>query len=220
MKMYPSRSRLAVARAALGLLAMSVLFFTDAAIGAAQTPQGATLTTLGGQIGVLRTDGSALQPAPSGLTLTVGNQVATIGQSEALITFFEGTELEIGWNTTIILREITSQGQEVHVTVEDVVGSTVSRIKGFVSPNSSYKIQNPNGQVVALVRGSVAKMNVGTGGTLVNCEGDCAIFVDGSELCNSKTVKDCGFGDKDGGGDNDGDPKDNKQKEDGGTAAG
>jgi hypothetical protein len=221
MRLHARRLRQTAVRVILSLLAISVLSFADTRVGEAQTPQGATLTILGGQIGVLRTDGSALQPAPSGITLGVGSQVATIGQSEAIVTFFEGTELELGWNTTIILKEIVSQGQEVHVTVEDVFGSTVSRIKGFVSPNSSYKIQNPNGQVVALVRGSVAKMNVSLEGTGVNCQGDCAILVGGSEVCNSKTDKDCSVFEKDGGDNDQDEQKDNKEKDtDGGTAAG
>ena len=121
---------------------------------AAQAPQGATLTVTGGTVAVVKRAGGAVQPAPSGLSLAVGDQVGTVGRSSALVTFFEGTELELGQDTTIILREIRASGTEVHVVVEDVLGSTVNRVQGFVNPNSSYEVQTPGGRVVALIRGS------------------------------------------------------------------
>src|SRR5262245_48242862 len=43
----------------------------------AQTAVGATLTVLRGNVGVLRSDGSPISPAASGLTLGPGDQVAT-----------------------------------------------------------------------------------------------------------------------------------------------
>lgn len=149
------------------LLVSSMLTLSMAAIAAAQTPQGATLTSVSGQTGVLQTNGSAAQPAPSGMTLGVGDQVATLGQSTALVTFFEGSELEIGWDTTILIREIRTVGSEVHLTVEDVLGTAVARVKAFVNPNSTYSLQSPGGRVVAVVRGSAARMTVFANGQVV-----------------------------------------------------
>jgi hypothetical protein len=151
-------------------LSISVLLFNMAAIVAAQTPQGATLTVTSGVAGVLRVNGSASQPAPSGMTLGAGDQVATVGQSTALVTFFEGSELEIGWDTTILIREIRTVGNEVHLTVEDVLGTAVARVKAFVNPNSTYSLQSPGGRVVAVVRGSAARMTVFFNGkVMVEC---------------------------------------------------
>jgi len=126
---------------------------------AAQTPQGATLTVNSGQVGVVKANGAQLSPARSGLDLGVGDQVGTVGNSNALVTFFEGTELELGKDTAIVLREIRSSGNEVHVTIEDVFGVTNSRLKAFVNPNSSYQVQNPGGTVVAVGRGTTIYFN-------------------------------------------------------------
>jgi hypothetical protein len=88
------------------------------------------------------------------MTLAVGDQVATLKSSTALVTFFEGSELEIGGDTTIVLKEITASGNEVHVLVENVVGLAIVRVQAFANPNSDFKLQNPGGSVVALARGS------------------------------------------------------------------
>jgi len=141
-------------RAFSAFLVAGALFLSAASAVGAQTPQGATLTVSSGQAGVVKADGARLSPARSGLDLGVGDQVGTIGDSDALVTFFEGTELELGKDTTIILREIRSSGNEVHVTIEDVLGVTNSRLKAFVNPNSSYQVQNPGGTVVAVGRGT------------------------------------------------------------------
>src|SRR5439155_25532956 len=63
-------------------------------------------------------------------------------------------ELELRRGTTVIMREIRSSGNEVHVTIEDVHGTTSSRLNAFVNPNSSDHVQNPGGAVVAIGRGT------------------------------------------------------------------
>jgi hypothetical protein len=166
---------------------MLSLFTLSANIEAtrAQTPQGATLTVLSGVVAVLFTNGSTIQPAPSGLTLGVGDRVATVG-GPALVTFFEGSELELGADTTIILREILANGTEVHVSVEDVLGTAVGRVQAFASPNSSYRLQTPGGQTVALIRGSFAKLTVFESGSVRvavgNCTHVCEIEYQGKKL--------------------------------------
>jgi hypothetical protein len=62
----------------------------------AQVVVGASLTVLRGSVGVLRSDGTPISPAASGLALGPGDQIATLGRSSALVTFFEGSELELG----------------------------------------------------------------------------------------------------------------------------
>jgi hypothetical protein len=120
------------------------------------------------------------------MSLGVGDRIATVGRSSALVTFFEGSELELGDDATIILREIRATGSEVHVTVEDVLGSTVNRVQAFVNPNSVYQVQTPQGQVVALIRGSVVKfVRFETGGTLVNadCHRICTVQFEQGTVC-------------------------------------
>ena len=169
----------------LSLLAMA-LVMTAALTAEAQAPQGATLTVTGGTVAVITARG-AVQPAGSGMSLAVGDQIATVGKSSALVTFFEGSELELGSDTTIILREIqTSGNREVHIIIEDVLGTTVNRVQAFVNPNSSYQVQTPGGKVVALIRGSVVGFTqFESGGTLVkaDCKRACEVYYQQGKVC-------------------------------------
>jgi hypothetical protein len=155
---------------------------------AAQSPQGATMTVLQGEVAVVRVGGSSIQPAPSGLTVNVGDQVATLGGAGALVTFFEGTELEMASGATVIIREIRSSGTEVHVTIENVVGGTLGRVTAFVNPNSSYTLTTPGGQVVALIRGSETYINLGpnqSGTAGISCPTiPCSLSINGQSVQN------------------------------------
>ena len=135
--------------ALLGLLAS---YQVGAVIG--QVSQGATLTVLRGTVAVLRTDGTAISPAGSGLAMGVGDQIATVGRAGALITFFEGSEIELGADTTIALQQLGSgPGSRINIAIENVLGSTVHRVAALSDPGSSYRIEA--GGTVALVRGTV-----------------------------------------------------------------
>src|SRR5262249_8331885 len=76
----------------------------------AQVGAGATLTVLRGTVAVLKADGSPLASASSGTALGVGDQISTLSGSGALVTFFEGSEVEMGSETTIVISEASRQG--------------------------------------------------------------------------------------------------------------
>jgi hypothetical protein len=126
----------------------------QASVVAGQVGAGATLTVLRGSVSVVRSDGSAVAPASSGLALDVGDRVATIGASSALVTFFEGSEVELGGDTTIALQELSSgPGNKVSISIENVLGSTINRVATLTNAGSSYQVTA--GGSVALVRGTV-----------------------------------------------------------------
>jgi hypothetical protein len=139
---------------AIRILAMSAIFMllwqTPASF--AQPTTGASLTVLRGNAAVLKADGSPLSPAPSGLSLGVNDQVATLAGSGALVTFFDGSEIELGSDATIIIREMSRQGVAVNIRIESVVGSTVHRVVQFADPASLYEIEAFT--TVAVVRGT------------------------------------------------------------------
>ena len=143
---------------------------------------GATLTVLRGTVGVLRADGSPISPATSGLTLGAGDQVATVGSASALVTFFEGSELELGGNSTIIIREAAREGQVTTITVQSVVGTTLNRVVALSSP-ARPTVWKPGG-TVALVRGTVFAQHVDPSGdiTVAVGEGDVSYPGPGSPL--------------------------------------
>jgi len=85
--------------ALVNLMVVGVLLALQLAVAipaAAQVGQGATMTVLQGSVAVIRTNGSAVQPAPSGTEVFPGDEIRTLNQSGALITFFAGTEIELG----------------------------------------------------------------------------------------------------------------------------
>src|SRR5919206_3863701 len=91
----------------VALLAALVGFvLPPASPSSAQIDEGATMTVLRGQVAVVHPDGSAIQPAPSGTVVHAGDEIRTLGNTGALITFFSGTEIELDQNTVIAIDQV------------------------------------------------------------------------------------------------------------------
>jgi hypothetical protein len=132
---------------ALALIALAI-----APPGAAQVVQVATLTVAQGRAAILRADGTAISPAPSGTSLGAGDRVATFAGSSAFVTFFDGSEMELGAEATVIIKEAGGEAARVNITLESVVGTTVHRVV-TITGGSSYRVET--GGTVAVVRGTV-----------------------------------------------------------------
>ena len=137
-------------RAAALLVLVAALAGSDD-FSTAQVADGATLTVLRGEIAVVRPDGSATQPAPSGTTVYAGDELRTLTRSGALITFFVGTEIELGEETILVVERVGRQGERIDIALKQVAGAALSRVQSFTDPGSSYRIEA--GGTVALVRG-------------------------------------------------------------------
>jgi hypothetical protein len=118
----------------------------------AQVQQGATLTILRGQVAIIRADGTAIQPAASGSTVAVGDEIRTITKSGALITFFAGTEIEMGEETILVVEQLSNQGDKIDISLRQAFGATLNRVQSIAGSGSTYQIQA--GGAVALVRGT------------------------------------------------------------------
>ena len=141
-------SRLAAAIAS----ALLVILLLPARTSAEQVQQGATMTVLRGQVAVLRPDGSAVQPAPSGSIVRAGDEIRTLTQTGALITFFVGTEIELGEETALVIERFELRGAVVDVSLKQVVGASLHRVQTLADPGSAYRVDV--GGAVALVRGT------------------------------------------------------------------
>ncbi len=139
-------------RALLRPLALVALVILPAGLSAAQVQEGATMTVLRGEVALVRPDGSAEQPAPSGAIVRPGDEIRTLSRSGALITFFVGTEIELGEQTTLVVERVSSRAGTVEVSLRQVFGASLNRVQTFTDPNSSYRIDA--GGAVALVRGT------------------------------------------------------------------
>ena len=142
-----------------------------------QARQGATLTVLRGQVAVIRPDGSAVQPAASGTIVNAGDEIRTISRAGALITFFAGTEIEMGEETILVVERVTQEGARVDVSLRQVLGVTVNRVQNLTDPSSSYRIEA--GGAVAAVRGTtfalIGPMSTSQGNIVaLVCLDDCS----------------------------------------------
>jgi hypothetical protein len=141
---------LVAARAAALLVVVTLLPLASAA--AAQVQEGATMTVLRGAVAVLRPDGAAVQPAPSGTVVRPGDEIRTLSHSGALITFFLGTEIELGEETILVVERVSRDGERVDVALRHVLGASLHRVQTLSDPGSAYRVDV--GGAVALVRGT------------------------------------------------------------------
>jgi hypothetical protein len=143
------RSRTAVLALVL-VLASSLTLSVRPSYG--QT-EGATMTVLKGQVALLHPDGSAIQPAPSGTTVYPGDEIRTLSRSGALITFFVGTEIELGEDSVMLVERVSRTGDRIDVSLKQVFGTSLHRVQTLAETGSSYRVEV--GGAVALVRGTV-----------------------------------------------------------------
>jgi hypothetical protein len=135
------------------LCAMVLLLGADTPASAlAQVQDGATMTVLRGQVAVVRGDGSATQPAPSGTVVRAGDEIRTLSRSGAAITFFVGTEIELGEETTLAVERVARDGGRIDISLRQVFGVSLHRVHALTDPASGYRVEA--GGAVAVVRGT------------------------------------------------------------------
>jgi len=169
--------------ALLATLAGLVLF--PSTRSSAQVEQGATMTVLRGQVAVVRADGSAIQPAPSGIVVNAGDEIRTLGLTSALITFFAGTEIELDQNTTIAVEQVSKQGDRIDIALKQAFGATVNRVQTLTGTGSTYRIDA--GGAVALVRGTTFVVL----GPVTTSVGNVVIIVCGADCSPASTFAGC-----------------------------
>ncbi|MCC6178984.1 MAG: FecR domain-containing protein [Chloroflexi bacterium] len=118
----------------------------------AQIEDGATLTVLRGQVAVLHGDGSAVQPAASGSVVQSGDEIRTLPGSGATITFFSGTEVELGEETILVVERVSRAGGRIDISLRQVFGASLHRVQTLTDAGSSYRVEV--GGAVAVVRGT------------------------------------------------------------------
>jgi hypothetical protein len=136
----------------VALSALLALLVPIATQTTAQVAQGATMTVLAGQVAVIRANGAAIQPAPTGTEVFPGDEIRTLTNSGALITFFAGTEIELGNETVLVVESVSRPGDRVDVNLRQVAGTSVSRVHTLIDAGGGYRVEA--GGAVALVRGS------------------------------------------------------------------
>ena len=112
----------------------------------------ATLTVLGGMVAVIPNANGSPRAGASGDTLVAGDRVVTADPGAALLTFFDGSEQELGPETEVLLQSLgQTSGGGLMVQIAQASGVTLNRI-AHLGENSTYQVQTPN--TTSLVRGT------------------------------------------------------------------
>jgi hypothetical protein len=122
--------------------------------------------------------------AQVGMSLEPGDTIKTDPTSNAEITFFDGStiELQAGTQIEIVSLDISADTGSTTITLEQTIGTTLSRVTKLLDPGSSYEVETPTG--VAAVRGSSMLVQVIADGItwVTNLEGAIWITYHGVEL--------------------------------------
>lgn len=146
----------------------------DSSLANQSTPSGsapqATVSSPSGQVLVARDASDAWVEAEPGMRLGAGDSVRTGEDGSVLLLLFEGSVVEVGANSELLVGELTlDEAGSTGVRLRQMVGTTVNRVHRLVDPASRYEVETPAG--IAAVRGTVFRANVDSSGyTAVGCE--------------------------------------------------
>jgi len=174
-------------RAAIVVLIVLVTSILIGCEGGAGSPCPPTLTILSiteGDVSVMKEGTDDWVGAETGMELDIGDAIKTGDDSGAEITFFDGStmELEAGTEIEILSLDLACDTGVSTITMEQTIGTTISRVTKLLDPGSSYEIETSTG--VAAVRGSTMIVTVGGNGTtlITNEEGNVYAIGQGVEL--------------------------------------
>jgi len=143
-----------------------------------------TLTTLTGSVELQNQGSSIWEEAETGMTLKAGSWVRTAPDSDAVLTFFNGTTVKLEPGTVLLVEkaEGVRENQLTTIVLKQRLGRTWSRVTKLADPGSHYEIQTPSAS--ALVRGTLFVTEVDeTGATSVQTiEGLVSVSAEGEEV--------------------------------------
>ena len=167
----------------LSVLALSILVAsTSVSCGSPSTLTILSITE--GDVSVMKAGTANWIEAQVGMSLEVGDSIKTGDDSSAKITFFDGStiELQAGTEIEIASLDISTETGSTTITLEQLMGNTISRVTKILDPASRYEVKTPTG--VVAVRGSAMQIYVIEDGTTwaINLEGDIWASAQGVEL--------------------------------------
>jgi hypothetical protein len=167
------------------ILSIPVLLvvLASALIGCVQgsTPALTILSITEGDVFVMKAGTDTWTEGEVEMNLEVGDRIKTGDDSSAEITFFDGStiELEAGTEIEILSLDVSPDSNVTTINLEQIIGTTISRVTALLDPASSYEIETPTG--TAAVRGSEMIVTVGEDGTtwITNEEGNIEAIAQG-----------------------------------------
>ena len=125
-------------------------------------PTGATgtLSSVSGEVTVLRQGVDTWFNATSGMKLGTGDSLKTGSDGYVLIVFFDGSVMEVEADSEISVEELSvaSGTGSTTVSIFQLVGNTVNRVEQLIDSSSKYEVETPAGS--AVVRGTIFNLGV------------------------------------------------------------
>jgi len=141
-----------------------------------------TLSVISGTVEVRDEGANDFRPAVDGETLEVGDTVRTGSEARAVITFFEGSTVEMEPETELTMQKLEGEEEGGFLTrMGQSMGVTWHRVVDFVDPKSRYEVDTPAATVG--VRGTLFQVQVEADGTTAvqAFEGRVAVTAQGVE---------------------------------------
>ncbi len=113
--------------------------------------------------------------------LKAGDIIKSGTDSDAIVTFFDGSTIELKADTQIEIAKLVT-GKAKIIQLKQAIGETVSKVVKLADPAARYEIETPS--AVAGVRGSSMRVYVAADGTTTvqNLEGQISVTSQGTEL--------------------------------------
>ena len=136
------------------------------------TGETGTLSGMEGDVQVLRQGASAWIAATSGMKIGTGDGLKTGSNGYVLITFFDGSVMEVESDSEISVEELSNaSGGATTVRINQMLGNTLNRVENIVDSSSTYEVETPVGS--AVVRGTFFGMLVDRYGELFHACTSC-----------------------------------------------
>ena len=141
------------------------------------------LTITEGEAQIMRSGTDLWIKAAVGMSVSTNDVIKAGEDSPLLITFFDGStiELEPGAQIQVVEADSSDDGSTT-IKIKQEIGNTISRVKKLTDPASRYEVETPAG--TAAVRGSVMVVEVVEDGTTIitNLQGSIWAIAQGVEL--------------------------------------
>jgi len=131
---------------------IGVLLLASASVPLLAAEPTARLGTVSGTVAVVRADGSAIQPAGQDTAIGPGDRIGTVGKSAATLVLPGIGQVELGAETTLVVRTLHLDGSMPVVMLKVVQGTTVHRLSAGGGA-LDLQVLDPSGQAVAHARG-------------------------------------------------------------------
>jgi len=158
------------------------------AAGTQKTASDGVFTSVSGKVQVKK-KGKKFQTVKSGTTVKAGEKISTGNNSNAVLRFFDGSELKVSPKTQFTIAKLEKNGlQDKALKFKLAVGDLWASVKKLTSSKSSFEIES--GGVVCGVRGTqfsyhydqdrnIVTVHVDEGTVYLNSDGHTYLFTAG-----------------------------------------